>query len=198
MKHYIPASFSQGPVTSLQSMLRAIAFVEQQFPVISATGLFDEDTLEAVLRFQKQNYLASWMKKLGTASHLRLSMPIASFHRFQSRPTLWITAPFIRVNLIPRCTRSKGCSTDCPACWMESQLLLLPEAWTQPQSKICARYSTAPVFRRTGLSTEQLGKPSFVCSVHFFLSSRCAALMLLMGTINKNKNLLALLRPTKK
>ena len=57
MKHYIPASFSQGPVTSLQSMLRAIAFVEQQFPVISATGLFDEDTLEAVLRFQKQNYL---------------------------------------------------------------------------------------------------------------------------------------------
>lgn len=57
MKHYIPASFSQGPVTSLQSMLRAIAFVEQQFPVISATGLFDEDTLEAVLCFQKQNYL---------------------------------------------------------------------------------------------------------------------------------------------
>ena len=57
MKHYIPASFSQGPVTSLQSMLRAIAFVKQQFPVISATGLFDEDTLEAVLRFQKQNYL---------------------------------------------------------------------------------------------------------------------------------------------
>ena len=57
MKHYIPAFFSQGPVTSLQSMLRAIAFVEQQFPVISATGLFDEDTLEAVLRFQKQNYL---------------------------------------------------------------------------------------------------------------------------------------------
>ena len=56
MKHYIPASFSQGPVTSLQSMLRAIAFVEQQFPVISATGLFDEDTLEAVLRFQKQNF----------------------------------------------------------------------------------------------------------------------------------------------
>ena len=55
MKHYIPASFSQGPVTSLQSMLRAIAFVEQQFPVISATGLFDEDTLEAVLCFQKQN-----------------------------------------------------------------------------------------------------------------------------------------------
>ncbi len=57
MTHYIPASFSQGPVTSLQSMLRAIAFVEQQFPIISATGLFDEATLEAVLRFQKQNYL---------------------------------------------------------------------------------------------------------------------------------------------
>lgn len=159
MKHYIPASFSQGPVTSLQSMLRAIAFVEQQFPVISATGLFDEDTLEAVLRFQKQNYLPVTGIVDEETWHLHLSMPIASFHRFQSRPTLWITAPFIRVNLIPRCTRSKGCSTDCPACWMESQPLLLPEAWTQPQNKICARYSTAPVFRRTGSSTERLGKP---------------------------------------
>lgn len=57
MDHYIPAAFSQGPVTSLQSMLRAIAFVEQQFPVIPATGRFDEATLETVLRFQKQNHL---------------------------------------------------------------------------------------------------------------------------------------------
>lgn len=57
MDHYIPAAFSQGPVTSLQSMLRAIAFVEQQFPVIPATGVFDEVTLETVLRFQKQNHL---------------------------------------------------------------------------------------------------------------------------------------------
>lgn len=57
MKQYIPASFSQGPVTSLQSMLRAIAFVGQQFPMLPATGLFDEATLEAVLRFQKQHHL---------------------------------------------------------------------------------------------------------------------------------------------
>lgn len=54
---YIPASFSQGPVTSLQSMLRAIAFANQQFAVIPATGFFDEATLEAVLRFQKQEHL---------------------------------------------------------------------------------------------------------------------------------------------
>ena len=155
MKHYIPASFSQGPVTSLQSMLRAIAFVEQQFPVISATGLFDEDTLEAVLRFQKQNYLPV----TGIVDEETWDSIASAFINAYRQLTLWITAPFIRVNFIPRCTRSKGCSTGCPACWMESQLLLLPEAWTQPQNKICARYSAAPVFRRTGSSTERLGKP---------------------------------------
>ena len=57
MKPYVPAAFSQGPVTSLQSMLRAIAFAGQQFPMIPATGRFDEATLETVLRFQKQNHL---------------------------------------------------------------------------------------------------------------------------------------------
>lgn len=124
MKHYIPASFSQGPVTSLQSMLRAIAFVEQQFPVISATGLFDEDTLEAVLRFQKQNYLPvtgivdeeTWDSIASAFINAYRQLPPVSVP-----PYALDNHSFIQVNLIPRCTRSKGCSTDCPACWMESQ-----------------------------------------------------------------------------
>ena len=98
MKHYIPASFSQGPVTSLQSMLRAIAFVEQQFPVISATGLFDEDTLEAVLRFQKQNYLPvtgiasafiNAYRQLPPVSVPSYTLDNRSIHPGQSYPALY-------------------------------------------------------------------------------------------------------------
>lgn len=45
--------FSQGPVRTLQTMLRTIAHVDHSIPFLRPTGEFDEATLEAVMRFQK-------------------------------------------------------------------------------------------------------------------------------------------------
>lgn len=46
-------SFSQGPVRTLQTMLRTISHVDHSIPFLRPTGEFDEATLEAVMRFQK-------------------------------------------------------------------------------------------------------------------------------------------------
>lgn len=48
---------SQGPVSSLQEMLRTIAFVDRSLPFFRPTGQFDEATLEAVMTFQKHHGL---------------------------------------------------------------------------------------------------------------------------------------------
>lgn len=45
--------FSGRPVLSLQAMLRIISFRYPQFPHLTPTGLFDEETLEAVMIFQR-------------------------------------------------------------------------------------------------------------------------------------------------
>ena len=57
MSSPLPPPFSRGPVSTLQEMLRTISFVDRTIPFIRPTGRFDEATLEAVMRFQKQNGL---------------------------------------------------------------------------------------------------------------------------------------------
>ena len=54
MSSPLPSVFSRGPVSTLQEMLRTISFVDQTIPFIRPTGRFDEATLEAVMRFQKE------------------------------------------------------------------------------------------------------------------------------------------------
>ncbi len=44
---------SNGPIQSLQEMLRTISFVDRSIPFFRSTGQFDEATLEAVMTFQK-------------------------------------------------------------------------------------------------------------------------------------------------
>ena len=50
----LPPAFSRGPVSTLQEMLRTISFVDRTIPFLRPTGRFDEATLEAVMRLQKQ------------------------------------------------------------------------------------------------------------------------------------------------
>ena len=55
MSTSLPPAFSLGPVSTLQEMLRTIAFVNRSLPFLRPTGRFDEETLEAVMMFQKIN-----------------------------------------------------------------------------------------------------------------------------------------------
>ena len=57
MSTSLPPAFSLGPVSTLQEMLRTIAFVNRSLPFLRPTGRFDEETLEAVMMFQKINGL---------------------------------------------------------------------------------------------------------------------------------------------
>ena len=52
MSTSLPPAFSLGPVSTLQEMLRTIAFVNRSLPFLRPTGRFDEETLEAVMMFQ--------------------------------------------------------------------------------------------------------------------------------------------------
>lgn len=52
MQTFSPA-FLRGPVSTLQEMLRTISHVERAIPFLRPTGIFDEDTLAAVMTFQK-------------------------------------------------------------------------------------------------------------------------------------------------
>ncbi len=54
MSSPLPPAFSRGPVSTLQEMLRTISFVDRTIPFLRPTGQFDEATLEAVMRFQKE------------------------------------------------------------------------------------------------------------------------------------------------
>ena len=53
MNPFLASPFARGPVTSLQEMLRTIAYVDRSVPFLRPTGQFDEATLEAVMTFQK-------------------------------------------------------------------------------------------------------------------------------------------------
>ena len=46
-------AFLRGPVSTLQEMLRTISHVDRAIPFLRPTGIFDEDTLAAVMTFQK-------------------------------------------------------------------------------------------------------------------------------------------------
>ena len=45
-------AFLRGPVSTLQEMLRTISHVDRAIPFLRPTGIFDEDTLAAVMTFQ--------------------------------------------------------------------------------------------------------------------------------------------------
>lgn len=49
--------FLGQPVRSLQSMLRTISFVNTSIPRVVPTGVFDEQTLEALMTFQRESSL---------------------------------------------------------------------------------------------------------------------------------------------
>lgn len=57
MNPFLFSPFSQGPVSTLQTMLRTISHVDRSIPFLHPTGQFDEATLEAVMRFQKSRSL---------------------------------------------------------------------------------------------------------------------------------------------
>lgn len=54
---FLFTTFCQGPVHALQEMLRTIAFVDRSLPFLRPSGRFDEATLEAVMRFQRDHGL---------------------------------------------------------------------------------------------------------------------------------------------
>ena len=53
MNPFLTSPFALGPVSSLQEMLRTIAYVDRSVPFLRPTGQFDEATLEAVMTCQK-------------------------------------------------------------------------------------------------------------------------------------------------
>ena len=53
MTHTPSPAFLRGPVSTLQEMLRTISHVDRAIPFLRPTGIFDEDTLAAVMTFQK-------------------------------------------------------------------------------------------------------------------------------------------------
>lgn len=54
---YRDAAYLGQPVRSLQSMLRAISFTNSAIPRIVPNGVFDEQTLEALMVFQREEGL---------------------------------------------------------------------------------------------------------------------------------------------
>ena len=56
------------PVWALQYMLGRLALVYDFMPTVAESGVFDENTLEAVMRFQREfdvfNFLLVWENKI--------------------------------------------------------------------------------------------------------------------------------------
>ena len=84
-------AFLRGPVSTLQEMLRTISHVDRAIPFLRPTGIFDEDTLAAVMTFQKvhgrpvtgvvdqQNWNAIQMAYLQAAQQLTPPRPVTLF-----------------------------------------------------------------------------------------------------------------------
>lgn len=84
-------AFLRGPVSTLQEMLRTISHVDRAIPFLRPTGIFDEDTLAAVMTFQKvhgrpvtgvvdqQNWNAIQTAYLQAAQQLTPPRPVTLF-----------------------------------------------------------------------------------------------------------------------
>lgn len=167
MSTSLPPAFSLGPVSTLQEMLRTIAFVNRSLPFLRPTGRFDEETLEAVMMFQKINgfpvtgivdrrtWDAIMNAFLQAYSHLHRPALSPFFPKVRNRST--------PAKVLPYSVLSKICSVHWLKFWRESHLPPPQVSWMRTPQLTFAGSRDTPAFRKPAFWIKTPGKCWFVC-----------------------------------
>ncbi len=161
-------AFLRGPVSTLQEMLRTISHVDRAIPFLRPTGIFDEDTLAAVMTFQKSmaaRSLASWTSKTGMPFTRPISKRLNSWPR-PAPVTLFSqgAAPIHPGQRHASLVHVQGdVSRPGPKCWTRSSPPRPPACWTRTAPPTSVGYSATPTSPKPGSWMGIPGRPSCGC-----------------------------------
>ena len=151
-----------APVHNLQRMLRTLTSVHREIPLLSPDGIFGEETLEAVMIFQR----LMGLPVNGTVDQRTWDALVEEHHQVSHEPPPFfprVPPPSSRGRPPPCSTPSRGCFWRWPGFWRISSLSPLPERWTPALPPISAVSSAGAATRKPGPWT---GKPGS-CSATF-------------------------------